>query len=160
MSSMKLSKRTEQYLKKMYYDPRHPAGFGGLETLFRAVKEDGKHRISRKQLKKWLSEQDTYTLHKPVRVNFRRNRTVVGGLDQEFQIDLVDLSSISKHNDGYHFLVTCIDVFSRYAWVIPIKRKTRENLVKAFREILFWKNSRTTEQNRDRTETEQGQNRN
>ena len=120
----------------MYYDPRHPAGFGGLETLFRAVKEDGKHRISRKQLKKWLSEQDTYTLHKPVRVNFRRNRTVVGGLDEQFQIDLVDLSSISKHNDGYHFLVTCIDVFSRYAWVIPIKRKTGENLVKAFQEIL------------------------
>ena len=41
--------------------------------------------------------------------------TFTTGIDDLWQADLVNLSSISKYNDGYKFLLTVIDVFSKYA---------------------------------------------
>ena len=84
----------------------------------------------------WLSGQDTYTLHKPVRRRFPRRRVVVPGIDHQWQADLVDVSRLSTTNDGYKFLLTCIDVFSKYAWVIPLKNKTGASLIRAFETIL------------------------
>ena len=46
------------------------------------------------------------------------------------------MSAISKYNDGYKFLLTCIDVFSKYAWAIPLKNKSSKSVVAAF-ELLF-----------------------
>ena len=87
-------------------------------------------------VQKWLSQQDTYTLHKPVRYKFQRRRVIVGGIDHQWQSDLVDVSRLSKHNLGIKFLLTCIDVFSKYAWVIPLKDKTGKSLVVAFEQIF------------------------
>ena len=92
--------------------------------------------VSLPQIKQWLSVQDTYTLHRPVRRKFRRRRVVVGGIDHQWQADLVDVSRIKQHNRGYTFLLTCIDVLSKYAWVVPIKNKTSASLVQAFKTIL------------------------
>ena len=80
--------------------------------------------------------QDTYTLHKPIRRNFKRNRVIVGGIDQQWQMDLADMQSMQKFNDGYHYLLVCIDVFSKYAWVVPLKNKTGPSLVEALKIIL------------------------
>ncbi len=41
-----------------------------------------------------------------------------------------------KYNDGYRYLLVCIDVFSKYAWIVPIKSKTVAALVEAFKVIL------------------------
>ena len=54
-------------LSSIYLDPSQPASFGGLDAVYRAVKEKGKSKISRKQVQDWLSQQDVYTLHKPAR---------------------------------------------------------------------------------------------
>lgn len=59
-----------------------------------------------------------------------------GGIDHQFQADLIDVKNLKKYNDGYSFLLTCIDVLSKYAWVIPLKTKTGEALVEAFRKIV------------------------
>ena len=69
-------------------------------------------------------KQDAYTLHKPMRRNFKRNWVIVGGIDQQWQMDLADMQSMQKFNDGYRYLLVCIDVFSKYAWVIPLKNRT------------------------------------
>ena len=42
----------------------------------------------------------------------------------------------AKFNDGYRYLLVCIDVFSKYAWVIPLKNKTGPSLVDALKKIL------------------------
>ena len=69
------------YLSKIYHDPKHSGGFGGVERLYNDVKKEGKYNISRKKIKEWLMGQDAYTLHKPVRRHFKRNRVIVGGID-------------------------------------------------------------------------------
>ena len=79
----------------------------------------------------WLSEQDAYTLHKPARRHFKRRRVIVGGLRQQWQADLVDLSNLKKDNDGMTFLLTVIDVFSKVAWCVPMKNKSAASLVAA-----------------------------
>jgi transposase InsO family protein len=57
-------------------------------------------------------------------------------IDQQWQMDLADMQSMQKFNDGYRYLLVCIDVFSKYAWVVPLKNKTGPTLVEAFKVIL------------------------
>ena len=126
----------DEYLAQVYYNPKRSGALGGVERLYRDVKKNGKYAISRTQIKKWLMKQDTYTLHKPARRHYRRNRVIVGGIDELWQMDLADMQAIAAENDGYRYLLVCIDVFSKYVWVIPLKTKTGPALVTAFKKIL------------------------
>ena len=49
---------------------------------------------------------------------------------------MVDLQNLSRYNKGYKYLLTCIDIFSKYAFVLPLKTKQGQELVKAFQKIL------------------------
>jgi hypothetical protein len=48
-------------------------------------------------------------------------RVVAYGIDHQWQADLVDLAKLFSYNKGFKYLLTCIDVLSRYAWVVPLK---------------------------------------
>ena len=126
----------EKTLASVYLDPSQPASFGGLDAVHRAVKEKGKNKISRKQVQDWLNQQDVYTLHKPARRHYKRSSVFVPGIDAQFQADLVDVQNLSRYNKGYKYLLKCIDIFSKYAWVVPLKTKQGQELVKAFQTIL------------------------
>ena len=54
---------------------------------------------------------------------------MVAGIDYQWQADLADISKMSKVNDKYRCLLCIIDVFSKFAWVVPIKNKTAKTLV-------------------------------
>ena len=109
----------------------------GRKLQRRTLKKEGRFALSRKEIREWLMRQDAYTLHKPMRRHFKRNRVIVGGIDQQWQMDLADMQSMQKFNDGYRYLLVCIDVFSKYAWVVPLKNKTGPTLVEAFKVILM-----------------------
>ncbi|GFW04784.1 chromo domain-containing protein [Trichonephila clavipes] len=53
-----------------------------------------------KRCEHWLSQKDAYTLHKPVRHKFQRNRVFVSDIDRQFQADLVDMQSLAEFNKG------------------------------------------------------------
>ena len=122
--------KPQERVRKVYYDAKQPGSFGGVAPLAKVLKQ------KRSETQKWLSFEDTYTLHKPARRKFPRRRTIVGGIDHQWQADLIDAQKLKKNNGGNAFLLTCIDVFSKYAWVVPLKDKTGGTLVQAFREIL------------------------
>ena len=46
------------------------------------------------------------------------------------------MQSLSRYNKGIRYLLCAIDLFSKYAWVIPIKDKKGASIVNAFRKIL------------------------
>ena len=117
-------------MSKIYYDPSLPGSYGGVEALNRQVK------YGKKEVKNWLEKQDAYTKHKPIRRKFTRRKILVGRLNQQFQADLNDMQSIAKYNNGYRYLLTVIDVLSRYAWALPLKNKTGKSLVEAFGKIF------------------------
>ena len=51
-------------------------------------------------------------------------------------IDLADIQSLSKYNKGIKYLLCAIDLFSKYAWVVPLKDKRRISIVNAFQKIV------------------------
>ena len=57
-------------------------------------------------------------------------------MNTEFQAHLVDVQNLSRYNKGTKYLLTCIDIFSKYAWAVPLKKKQGQELVKAFQTIL------------------------
>ena len=122
----------------VYYDPLHPASFGGVHRLAKVLKDKSKNRT-----KKWLSAQDAYTLHRPVRRRFRRRRTIVRGPGVQVQADLMDVSSHAEHNDGIRFLLTIVDAFSRFAWVVPLRNKGGREVTRGLRETLAGLNYET-----------------
>ena len=83
-----------------------------------------------------MSQQDVYTLHKPARRRYKKSRVIVPRIDAQFQADLVNLQNLSRYNKGYKYLLTCVDIFSKYAFVLPLKTKKGQELVKAFQKIL------------------------
>ena len=125
-----MGRRVEESLKRVYFDPKRVGSYGGVNALRRVT------RAPVKAVKQWLSEQDAYTLHKPVRIRFKRRRVIVGGRNHQWQADLVDLSKLKKDNDGYVFLLTVIDVFSKRAWCVPLQNKSASSLVTALKRLL------------------------
>ena len=126
----------KDYLKKIYYDPKSPASFAGASKLWAHVNAEGKYKISKYRIQKWLRGQENYTLTRQVRRSFRRNRVVVEGLDSMWESDLMDLSSLAKDNRGYKYAVVTIDVFSRFVCCRPLKVKTAKDVVAAMRDIF------------------------
>jgi len=75
-------------------------------------------------------------MHKPARKKYSRNKVLVSSIDEQWQADLVDLQSLEKHNEGFKYLLTCIDLFSKFVWAISLKAKTSENVKNAFTTIF------------------------
>ena len=46
------------------------------------------------------------------------------------------MQSLSKYNEGVKYLLCEIDLFSKYAWVVPMKDKKGVNIVNAFQKII------------------------
>ena len=56
--------------------------------------------------------------------------------DNIWGVDLADMQSLSKYNKRVKYLLCAIDLFSKYAWVIPLKDKKGTNIVNAFQKII------------------------
>ena len=76
------------------------------------------------------------TLHRLVRRNFQRRRTVVSGVDDQWQADLIDLPNPKMFNNGHTFMLIVVEKFSNFAWAEPLKNKTGKSILKAFAKIL------------------------
>lgn len=133
MNKKNLQKKIYQLLEKLYYERDRPSALGGVEKLYRAARHYG---LKRSEVIHWLQEQPGYTLHKPARKKFPRNKVFVNGLDEQWQCDLCDLTSLSRWNRGHKYILTCIDVLSKHAWAVAIKTKTGSTLVAAFTKIF------------------------
>ena len=64
--------------------------------------------------------------------------------------DLADMQLISKFNKGFRFLLCTIDIFSKYAWAVPLKDKKGVSIVNALQKILDVQQSCTQKENQIR----------
>lgn len=116
--------------EKVYYDASHPSGYAGARRLI-----DGKQNKTI-PVYEWLTRQDAYTIHKPVRRLFPRLYYNVSNIDDVWEADLVDLRSLKEYNDNVCYLLMVIDVLSKYAWVEPLPDKTAHEVTMAFKRIF------------------------
>ena len=80
--------------------------------------------------------QLAYKLHKPIIRKFKKIKVYSLSRDNIWGFDLADMQSLSKYNKGIKYLLCTIALFSKYAWVFPLKDKTETNIVNAFQKII------------------------
>ena len=134
-SNEKLNPKLASYLENLYYDPKNPASFSGPRSLYKAVKNAGQRVISMGKIKKWLKTQETYTMHRKMVRRFKRNRVQVDHIDEQWDVDLMDMNYYAKHNNGMSFVLLVIDIFSRYAWAVPLQNKQATTVRKGLDEL-------------------------
>ena len=74
--------------------------------------------------------------HKLIIRKFKKRKVYSSFRDNIWGVDLADLKFLSKFNRRFTFLLCVIDIFSKYAWVIPLKDKKGISIVNAFQIIL------------------------
>ena len=60
----------------------------------------------------------------------------MSGIDQLWQADLADMQPLAPQNEGYRFISTVIDVFSRKGWAKAVKSKKIQDIKPAFQQIF------------------------
>ena len=131
----------EQVLRDIYYDPK--AGYQSGERFYERALKEG-ITVSRSQVKDWLKSQDTYTRYKPIISKHKFRKTKADYLGEQVQMDLVDMGKYKNKNKGYYWILTAIEILSRYAFAIPVYRKDTNHMTKAVEELLrefkgrFW----------------------
>lgn len=117
-------------MKENYYNVNICEAYGGISRLSKAS------GVSPRNTKQWLMTQDAYTLHKSIRLKFKRRKVLAYGIGDLMQCDLVDMIKLSKYNNGVKYLLTAIDVFSKYAHAIPLKSKSADSLLDGFKKLF------------------------
>lgn len=125
----------EKVLRSIYEDVSSPAGLGGVEPLYREARRRGLP-VDRNAIRQWLAANVTYTLHKPAARKIKRNKVQVFYIDQTWQMDLVDVQSLAKHNQGSKYILTVIDLFSKFAFARPLKNKSGPVVLEAVKNIF------------------------
>ena len=118
----------EQELTAIYYDPS--AGYQSAERLYQKARERNLG-VSRRAVKDWLKTQDTYTRYKSVVRKHNYQKTFVKDLADQVQLDLVDVGKYGSKSRGYRWILSAVEILSRYAFAFPVYRKDGEKMKKA-----------------------------
>lgn len=128
-----LTKRQEDMLNTEYYTKKNMVGRDKL--YFSLKQQHGDGAPTQKAINDWLTRQQTHQVHRrqfksktitPIR-NVRKP-------NQLWQVDLVDMTS--KPDNGYKWILTAIDLFSKFAYARPMKNKERRTAVTAMQDIF------------------------
>ena len=125
----------EQLLHRLYETVSSPHSFSGIQSLLRSARKEDSS-ISRRDVINFLQKIDSYTMHKVTRKKFMRRKILSPKPGVIASCDLADMSSLSKYNNGYKYILILIDVFSRFAQAVPIKRKDGISVRSALELIL------------------------
>ena len=150
--SKDLTKRTvaDKILKNKAFDiakdPKYDVYLRGLTSMIykffdskvaspdkKSVGSGGK-RVNTKLISQ--NEQLADGLHKPIIRKFKKRKVYSAFKDNIWGANLGYMQLLSKYNKGIRFLLCVIDIFSKYAWVVPLKDKKGISIVKAFQSIL------------------------
>ena len=120
-------------IKSKYTDVNNPGSFSGLSGFLK-----NNPQFKTNEVQKILLEESAFTLHKPLVQKFKRAKTIVFHIDECWQIDLIDVNNLKSKilAQWFAFLFTCIDVLSKFAFVVPIQNKTSAETCRAFRFII------------------------
>ena len=91
--------------------------------------------IKAKQIQK-LTDDLAKEVYKRVTRTFHRRIVNVNSIYEIWAADSIHMHVFSKDNIGIKYLLTVIDIFSKFVWIVPLKRKTGQEVANAFSRIL------------------------
>ena len=109
----------EEIIREAFYDPEF--GLQSVDKLYYKLKTKG---ITKKQITEFLKKQEVQQMHKNFKPIKKFFPIYAQHKNEIWQTDLLDLSNLSKYNQGYHYILIFIDVFSRFVYVIALQNKT------------------------------------
>ena len=127
-----LSKEQNDLLYKLYYDK---GLLFGRDRIFQYVKANYPDmKLSRRQVMEWLRKQETHQLYWPSKVTKDIRHTDLKEPHSQIAIDLVDMS-LRAYN-GFHWILTAVDLFSKFAYAVPMKNKEDSTVATAMKYLL------------------------
>ena len=127
----------EDKIRKLYNDPQ--IGLISVNAFYNKLIEYGIN-IDLDELKNILSKEESYTINKRSKTKFKMRKILVYYVYEQLLADLVFMDSKqtepTNQNDNYEYLLTVIDVLSKYARVMPLKDKTGKTITETFEPIL------------------------
>ena len=120
-------------------DPKYDGYQRGLASVVYKFFDKKSKGIGSKHVNTKLTAQNKQLakeLHKPIIKKIEKRKVHAAFKDNISGADLADMQLLSKYNKGIRFLLCVIDIFSKYAWVVPLKDKKGISIVIAFQSIL------------------------
>ena len=130
-SDLKTVGGCENDLRNNYTKAGHPIAFGGIDNIHSYYKGI----LDKEKIKDILSSIENYTLHREYHSS-QRNPSYSHFKRYQFQMDLVDIQQLTDYNDGARYLLTCIDTFTRKAFVRILTSKHAKYVLEGFKSIL------------------------
>lgn len=131
-----LNQKEKEYLRDIYFNPKKPASFSGIEKIYYYVQNDGKFKISRKDIAKWLKYQEVHTTNILPKRKIKRQRVITPYIDYMWDIDTASFRDYQKENGGYGYFILAIDIMSRFVWCEPIKSPTGKEVKRVLQKIF------------------------
>ena len=118
---------------KIASDPKYDGYQRGLASMVYKCfdKKSSGRGVNAERNSQFASELDRHIIRK-----FKRRKVYSSFRDNIWSVDLADMQSLSKYNKGIKYLLCAIDIFSKYAWVVPLKGKRGISIVNAFQKII------------------------
>ena len=113
----------EEILNRYYFNPKNAGALSGPIKLFRVIPKTYPGQFKLGFVKRWLSNQDSYSIQKQVRHRFKTANVRVTFINEQWDIDLADMSNIAKENNSVKYLFSILDIFSRKLWMIALTIK-------------------------------------
>ena len=132
----KRPKTLQDYFLLLYKDPLTTSN--SIEGLYQVAVKYNKYEFSftKEDIRLFLLSQSTYQKQQPLSNLKQQKRTGVSGKNLKWQMDLIDLHQYANNNENVKYLLTIIDVFSKYAMVFLLENKRGET-VASILQILF-----------------------
>ena len=123
-------------LQQYYFNITNRGSFAGAKTLYQILNKKYPKQFTVYFIQKWLNTQDSYSLQKQVRHKFKTPQVRVSSIREQCDADFMSVGNLSKENNGIQYLLCVIDIFSRYAWVRPLKNKSAKTVLNATKNIF------------------------
>lgn len=111
-------------------------GFVGADKLYKILKSKD-IKIKHNELNQLIKDQKTSQIHR----KFKKNKKVLAhivsyGENNNWQMDLSDMTEYSTKNNGYKYILLAVDVFTRKAFAQPLKNKLEKTVTEAFNKMV------------------------
>ena len=106
-----------EIIDKIYTDPKFPSAYSS-------------------DLKKYLLSKESLSRHKKIIRKFKRRKVYSSGPFDSVQADLIFYKQFSRQNNGYKYILSVVDTFSRKNYVRPLRSATAEETAKALNDIF------------------------
>ena len=130
----KESKTGREKILELFYDPK--TGLVSSKKLWERMKKMG-YNVTLKAVKEAVGSQEIDQVFRQIqrkRINY--SAIISPGKRNNFQMDLLELPRFKKANENYRYVMVCIDVWSRYAVAVPLKKKETQHMIRAWKKVV------------------------